>query len=92
MSDRSAELHATLAHLHEQLEAAGSLDEAARTELREALEEIRAAVEGDGGARGESQRSFSERLQTAARRFEGAHPALTAAVSRVVDALSALGI
>ncbi len=94
MPERSRELRETLAQLHEQLEAADLADAAARARLREAMDEIRAAL-AHAERRGEApelQRSLRDRLSDAAQHFEGEHPALTDALSRVINALSALGI
>ena len=94
MPERRRELRETLAQLHEQLEAANVADDEARARLHGALDEIRAALV-HAEHRGEApkvQRSLRDRLSDAAQHFEGDHPALTAALSRVINALSAMGI
>jgi hypothetical protein len=90
MSDRSEELSATLASLHEALESAEALDEAHRDELRSAMDEIRAALDSDQEA--ELQQPILERLSGLTAHFEEEHPALTEAIGRVVHALGQLGI
>jgi F0F1-type ATP synthase membrane subunit b/b' len=94
MSDRSRELQETLDHLHEQLEHAKPVDAEARARLREALDEIRTvlAQAEDRAEEPELDQSLRDRLSEMTQHFEGEHPALTAALSRVINALSALGI
>lgn len=88
------ELRDTLVQLDEQLEATKAVDDRVRERLREAVGELQEALDGSDaqGGRAELQRSLRDRLSEAAQHFEGQHPALTAALSRVIDALSALGI
>jgi hypothetical protein len=90
MSDRSEELSATLASLHEALESADALDESHRDELRSAMDEIRAALDSD--QRAELHQPILERLSGLAAHFEEEHPALTEAIGRVAHALGQLGI
>jgi F0F1-type ATP synthase membrane subunit b/b' len=94
MSDRSRELQETLDQLHEQLEHAKPVDAEARARLREALDEIRTvlAQAEDRAEEPELDQSLRDRLSEMTQHFEGEHPALTAALSRVINALSALGI
>jgi hypothetical protein len=90
MPDRAA-LQDTLHRLHEQLEAADSLDEDLRAELREAMHEIRVALE-DEGDEGLPLEGLARRLRELTLRFEGSHPRLAEVVGMLVDALARLGI
>jgi len=94
MSEPLQKLREALGLLHEHLEESDSLDASSRAELREAAQDIRSAIEelepeGDGA---ELEGSLVERLRDALRRFEGAHPKLTAITGRVIDQLAELGI
>lgn len=90
MPERAA-LHATLSRLHEQLEAAESLDPELRDELREAMAEIRSALDEEAGGASPLE-GLAGRLQDLALRFEGSHPRLAEVMGAVVDALARLGI
>jgi len=84
------QLHDQLAALHGALRDADAVDPEARALLQQVMADIRSALErSEQGGRSES---LTERLRVAARRFEGTHPALTAAAGRVIDTLSNLGI
>ena len=89
MADSTEALHDTLAHLHEQLESAESLDDELRDELRQAMQEIRETL--DAGAHPASE-GLIDRIEALTQRFEGSHPQLSEVVGRVVDALARLGI
>lgn len=82
-------LRQTLEQLHEELEQADSLDPGSRELLREVMGDIREAL--DRPQTSESA-SLLDRLREATGEFEESHPRLTAAVGRVADALSNLGI
>ena len=91
MSDPRSELSEILTELHEALEASGDdLANETRAELRETADEIRRAL--DPTEETELSVSLRERLSSALDSFEESHPRLTAAVGRVADALSDLGI
>ena len=84
----SDQLRALLESLHAELGRTEAVDEPSRALLREVDSDIRAALERSG----EHPESFGERLRETVERFEGTHPALTEAVSRVLDALVKMGI
>ncbi|UCE86887.1 MAG: DUF4404 family protein [Deltaproteobacteria bacterium] len=94
MAKRIRELKETLAQLHEQLEVAGAVDADARERLREALDEIQTILDRaeDKAVEPDLDQSFGDRLSEMTHHFEEEHPALTAALSRVINALSAMGI
>ena len=81
---------AILAELHTALEESVDLGAEARAELREAAEEIQAALDRPGSD--PLPGSIGDRLSAALESFEGSHPRLTGFVGRVADALSDLGI
>lgn len=89
MSD--AELRERLAELHAELERSPSVDEPSRRLLVTLADDIRSVLERSGPTE-EEHASLSDRLTDAIREFEGSHPTLAAAVGRVADTLSNLGI
>jgi hypothetical protein len=91
---RIGRLRETLAALQKQLEATEQIDGEARSQIRSAMGEIEAALEASeaGGHQPQIPSSLRERFSDAIGHFKGSHPKLTAAVGRVVDALSDLGI
>ena len=84
-------LRDTLTRLHAELEAAGPIDAALRTELERTLAEIREVVEREAHAAGATS-PLAERVESLALRFEQSHPTLTQALAGVVNALGAMGI
>jgi hypothetical protein len=89
VSKDSSHLRQTLAELHQQLREASGLAPEDLAELHAALDEIREALERSGSP---PHASLRERVIAAVERFEGSHPRLVAAVNRVADQLSELGI
>jgi hypothetical protein len=84
-SDHLRELLESLRH---ELDRTDAVDERSRALLREVDAEIREALD-----RPEPHaESVSERLRDTIQNFEGEHPRLTEAVSRVIDALVKMGI
>jgi hypothetical protein len=82
-------LRKSLQQLHEELARSPSLDAATRERLLRIVEQIEALAERGAEGRGES---LIEALREATAHFEESHPALTAAVGRLADALASLGI
>ena len=89
MTDRARSLEDILDELHAALEEAPEIGEDGRVALREAADEIRAAL---AAPEDERSGSLGDQLSAAVERFEVAHPQLTQLVGRVADALSDLGI
>jgi hypothetical protein len=85
----SDHLRDLLEALHEELRRTAAVDERSRALLREVDDEIRDALARTGHPQSES---FVERLRETVDRFEGTHPRLTEAVTRVLDSLVSLGI
>jgi hypothetical protein len=85
-------LRATLDELQRTLEEPGAVDAESRQLLGELVEEIQALLDRAPEDRADSDPSLLDRLTEMTQRFEKSHPALTAAVGRVANALSNLGI
>ena len=85
-------LRTTLEELQRTLEEPDAVDAESRQLLGELVEDIQAVLARAPEEREDSDPSLLDRLAEMARRFEKSHPALTAAVGRVANALSNLGI
>jgi predicted metal-dependent hydrolase len=85
-------LRQRLAELHAELESVDALDAEARAALEHVMGDIQEVLARAEHERRAEPHSLAERLREAGRHFEESHPALTATVGRVVDALSNLGI
>jgi hypothetical protein len=85
----SDHLRELLQALHAELRRTDAVDEKSRELLRAIDDDIQQALERAGGAEPDS---LVERLRETVDRFEGTHPALTEAVSRVLDSLVKMGI
>lgn len=84
----SDHLRDLLESLHAELRRTNAVDDSSRELLREVDGDIRLALERAG----EHPDSLTSRLRETVERFEGTHPALTEAVTRVLDALVQMGI
>ena len=84
----SDHLRDLLESLHAELRRTDAVDDSSRELLREVDGDIRQALERAG----EHPDSLTARLRETVERFEGTHPALTEAVTRVLDALVQMGI
>jgi hypothetical protein len=85
-------LRSRLAELHAELENVDALDAEARDALEKVMRDIQDLLARAEGDEDSEAPSLADRLRDAGRHFEESHPALTATVGRVVDALAALGI
>jgi hypothetical protein len=85
-------LRSRLAELHAELENVDALDTEARDALEKVMRDIQDLLARAEGDEDREAPSLADRLRDAGRHFEDSHPALTATVGRVVDALAALGI
>ncbi|TFG97067.1 MAG: DUF4404 family protein [Myxococcales bacterium] len=81
-----------LAELHAELESVDALDADGRDALERVMHDIQDLLARAEDDEGRDAPSLADRLRDAGRHFEESHPALTATVGRVVDALAALGI
>jgi predicted component of type VI protein secretion system len=84
----STPLRELLEKLHAELGRTDAVDDRSRELLHAVEGDIREALARSG----EQPESLSDRLRETIERFEGTHPALTEAVSRVLDALVKMGI
>jgi hypothetical protein len=85
-------LRSRLAELHAELENVDALDADARAALEHVMRDIQELLARAEDAGEDDAPSLADRLREAGRHFEESHPALTATLGRVVDALAALGI
>jgi signal transduction histidine kinase len=84
-------LRATLAELERELHAVSSMDDESRASLEQSIAEIRTALHEDEPSSVESE-PLIDRLKETVERFEGTHPTLTLAVSRLIDVLGEMGV
>ena len=91
MSEAHENLRRTVRELEEELHGLESVDEEARDVLREALGEITSAL-GESGSPDLEAETMTERLNQAAREFEGQHPTVSGIIRRLVDGLGQMGI
>lgn len=85
-------LHDTLQRLHQELEKATTVDEEVRQLLRSTMQDIQTVLDETGAPQVAQHRPLINRLKEATVAFEVSHPDLTAAVGRVIDTLSSMGI
>jgi len=90
MSDPGSSLKEIIDELREALDAPDDLDEDLRIELRSAAEEILEALDPEHER--ELSSSLRDRLTNSLEGFEKSYPRITAAIGRLADALSDLGI
>lgn len=93
MPQRVRRLRDTLDELRRELDSA-AVDADTRSHIRDAIEEIETSL-GTAEEAGPVEELFSslgQRFRGTLQQLEGSHPRLTAALGRVVDALSDLGI
>ncbi len=79
-------LHAALARLHEELQAAPSLDAESRRLLDELTRDISRSREATAGE------AHASRIEALAVRFEAGHPDLAASLRGIADALGRIGL
>jgi len=90
---KADELHETLQQLHEELGRASRVDPESERLLRELMADISKLIgeRGSGEAPAESG-GIVDRLVEASKDFEEQHPGLVAAIGRLADALSRIGV
>ena len=87
------ELRERLQELHQELENTGSVDSDARELLGSLLADIQSLLDRSSEEDAtHSPATLSNRLEAATREWETSHPTLAAAVGRVMDTLSNMGI
>jgi hypothetical protein len=90
MSERR--LRETLQQLHEELDRTESVGAEERALLKDLMADIQHTLEKPEEGTAERHQSLNERLREAAGDFEEAHPSLTLALRRVVDAFRWMSI
>ncbi len=87
------ELRERLEQLHEELESTDSVETDARELLGSLLADIQSLLDRSSDAdAAHTPSSLSKRLEATRREWETSHPTLSAAVGRVMDTLSNMGI
>lgn len=79
----SEDVSRRLSELHEHLDAVDEADHPEAADLKAAVAAYDDGEDGDG---------FLEHLSEAALRYESSHPALSSAIARVIDSLTAAGL
>lgn len=85
-----ADLRKRLADLHQELESGPAVDQESKQLLEALTQDIRRVLEPDVEAH--EHATLTDRLAESVRSFEESHPQLAAALGRVADTLSNLGI
>lgn len=85
-------LRETLQQLHEELDRAESVEPEDRALLKDLMDDIHQTLEKAEGGAMEGHQSLLDRLRNAAADFEEAHPDLTLALHRVIDAFRWMSI
>jgi predicted component of type VI protein secretion system len=86
------QLRERLEELHAELASTESVDDRSRELIARVLDDVQALLDRAEPAAEDEPEGLVDRLRDATRHFEESHPTLAAAVGRVVDALSNLGI
>lgn len=89
----SQQLRELLGQLHDQLEEAGSVEDAEVRELMADVQnDIRQALDASPQTHPEHHRKLLDRLAEAAERFEASHPRLALTIGQTINSLSNAGI
>jgi hypothetical protein len=91
MSEKIQKLRILVDELEQELHGVESLDNESRSMLKEATDEIQAALQKEDVEALEHQ-TMSARLNDVVSEFETSHPTLYAVVNRMVDVLGQMGI
>jgi len=86
------ELNESLAKLQGELKYVMQIDDASRDNLKKLDENIHRILENSGDVPAEHHLSLRESLEDSLEYFEESHPTATALVSRLIKALSDMGI
>ncbi len=99
MAEIHDRLHADLAELQRQLEAASSIDPTSRALIERVIADVAPILASENAstsivARAAPSRrgSLAARLSQAAKQFEVTHPTLAGTLGSVIDALAQMGI
>lgn len=85
-------LRETLKQLHEELDSTQSVASEDRALLKDLMEDIQRTLEKPEEGTAERHQSLTDRLREASGDFEEAHPSLTLALRRVLDAFRWMSI
>ncbi len=85
-------LRETLQQFHEELDRTESVASEERALLKDLMEDIQRTLEKPEEGTAERHQSLNDRLREAAGDFEEAHPSLTLALRRVIDAFRWMSI
>ena len=85
-------LRETLQQLHDELEETPQIDDNIRELLHSVMQDIRHVIETQESQPTPHPQSLIDRLEEVTTQFELSHPRLTAAVGRLIDSLSSMGI
>ncbi len=91
MPDQYEKLKETVKELEDELHSIESMNDQTRAVLHEVVQEIRQALHEDDSTELHPQ-SIRDRLKSAAREFEDAHPRIAEVINRLVDGLAQMGI
>ncbi|MGD0782193.1 MAG: DUF4404 family protein [Candidatus Aminicenantales bacterium] len=86
------ELNETLAKLQDELKYVMQIDDGSRDNLKKLDEDIHRILENSGEVPAEHHRSLRESLEDSVDYLEASHPTVTSLVSRLIKALSDMGI
>ncbi len=86
------QLREHLEQLQSELAGAAALDEESKKLIDSVLQDVQELLDHTESATSHEPHGLAERLRDATRQFEESHPTLSAAVGRVMDTLTNLGI
>lgn len=89
---KKRQLHKTIEELRAELEKAQAADDHIREHIQGLLKEIDELVDESGEIPPHRHQQFLERLKESVQYFEASHLSLTSVMSRVINALSGMGI
>jgi uncharacterized coiled-coil DUF342 family protein len=89
---KKQQLHKSIDELRNELEKVEEAEDHVRERIESLLKEIDGLVDESGEIPPNRHEQFLERLKESVQYFEASHLSLTHAVSRVINALSGIGI
>lgn len=89
---KKQQLHKSIEELRAELEKVQEAEDHVRERIQGLLKEIDGLVDTSGEISPQRHEQFLERLKESVQYFEASHLSLTHAVSRVINALSGIGI
>ena len=89
---KKQQIHKSIKELRDELEKVQEAEDHVRERIQGLLKEIDGLVDASGEIPPQRHEQFLERLKESVQYFEASHLSLTQAVSRVINALSGMGI